>query len=143
VGAPVGRRARGRRGACALGGDEAPDAPSCGRACAITRILLRSGTRGDALWRLSVRSTTPFRDLGGEQLIEWGGALRWLVADRGATPSAARLRRAHGGHATCFRGAARGRVPAARRRRCCAAPAAEARVRPARHPQSRAHVPEL
>jgi glycolate oxidase FAD binding subunit len=63
--------------------------------------------RGATLWRLSVRSTTPFTDLGGEQLIEWGGALRWLAAGEGA--DAERLRtwaRSHGGHATCFRGAA-------------------------------------
>jgi len=58
-----------------------------------------------ALWRLSVRSTTPFTHLGGEQLIEWSGALRWLVAD--AATDATRVRawaRTHGGHATCFRG---------------------------------------
>ena len=62
---------------------------------------------GRTLWRLSVRSTTPYSDLGGEQLIEWGGALRWLSADPGA--DAERVRswaRTHGGHATCFRGTA-------------------------------------
>jgi glycolate oxidase FAD binding subunit len=58
------------------------------------------------LWRLSVRSTAPFRDLGGEQLIEWGGALRWLAADAGASAEPLRAyARAHGGHATCFRAA--------------------------------------
>ena len=31
------------------------------------------------LWRLSVKSTAPYTDLGGEQLIEWGGGLRWLA----------------------------------------------------------------
>lgn len=56
------------------------------------------------LWRLSVGSTAPYTDLAGEQLIEWGGALRWLAA----TPAtdAARLRAwaaSHGGHATLFR----------------------------------------
>ena len=58
------------------------------------------------LWRLSVGSTAPHADLGGEQLIEWGGALRWLVAGERADP--ARLRAwAHenGGHATLFRAA--------------------------------------
>ena len=30
------------------------------------------------LWRLSVRSTAPFAELGSGQLIEWGGALRWI-----------------------------------------------------------------
>ena len=56
------------------------------------------------LWRLSVGSTAPYTDLAGEQLIEWGGALRWLAA----TPAtdAARLRAwaaSQGGHATLFR----------------------------------------
>jgi glycolate oxidase FAD binding subunit len=64
-----------------------------------------------ALWRLSVRSTAPFHDLGAEQLIEWGGAVRWLHAHDPA--DAERLRayaRSHGGHATCFRGAGGGAV---------------------------------
>jgi glycolate oxidase FAD binding subunit len=57
------------------------------------------------LWRLSVRSTTPFTDLGGDQLIEWGGALRWLVADAGTDAERVRAwARTHGGHATSFRG---------------------------------------
>ncbi len=56
------------------------------------------------LWRLSVKSTAPYTDLGGEQLIEWGGALRWLAG--GETTDAAKVRRwarTHGGHATLFR----------------------------------------
>jgi len=58
------------------------------------------------LWRLSVRATAAHTDLGGEQLIEWGGALRWLVAGPGT--DAARVRawaQAQGGHATLFRAA--------------------------------------
>jgi glycolate oxidase FAD binding subunit len=59
---------------------------------------------GAPLWRLSVKATAPHADLGGEQFIEWGGALRWLVGtDR---TDAARLRawaQGHGGHATLFR----------------------------------------
>ena len=58
---------------------------------------------GRSLWRLSVKSTAPYADLSGEQLIEWGGALRWLVAD--ARADAAKLRawaQSHGGHATLF-----------------------------------------
>jgi glycolate oxidase FAD binding subunit len=64
------------------------------------------------LWRISVQSTAPHADLGGEQLLEWGGALRWLKlsakaddASRGAN-DAARLRewaQRYGGHATLFR----------------------------------------
>jgi len=60
--------------------------------------------RATPLWRLSLRSTTPYGDLGREQLIEWGGALRWLGAPDGGDDE--RLRayaRANGGHATCFR----------------------------------------
>jgi glycolate oxidase FAD binding subunit len=58
------------------------------------------------LWRLSVRSTAPHADLSGAQLIEWGGALRWLAA--GPRAEAAKLRawaRDHGGHATLVGGA--------------------------------------
>jgi glycolate oxidase FAD binding subunit len=61
---------------------------------------------GKTLWRLSVKSTAPYTDLGGEQLIEWGGGLRWLVA--GDTVNVPKLRTwaaAQGGHATLFRGA--------------------------------------
>jgi glycolate oxidase FAD binding subunit len=62
---------------------------------------------GRMLWRLSVRSTTPYADLGGEQLIEWGGALRWLLADEGVDGERVRAwARTHGGHATAFRGGA-------------------------------------
>jgi glycolate oxidase FAD binding subunit len=59
---------------------------------------------GDApLWRLSLPSVTPPLDLPGPQLIEWGGAQRWL---RGAV-DVSRVRDAAaraGGHATLFRG---------------------------------------
>jgi glycolate oxidase FAD binding subunit len=56
------------------------------------------------LWRLSVRSTAPDFAPPGTQLIEWGGALRWIAAASGV--DAARMRNlaaAHGGHATLFR----------------------------------------
>jgi glycolate oxidase FAD binding subunit len=64
-----------------------------------TDTFFRSNT---PLWRLSVKSTTPPLKLPGGQLIEWGGALRWLKSDvdaktiRDAAASA-------GGHATLFR----------------------------------------
>ncbi len=57
----------------------------------------------EPLWRLSVPATTPALALGLPQLIEWGGALRWV---RGAADAAA-LRAtvaAVGGHVTQFRG---------------------------------------
>ena len=55
------------------------------------------------LWRLSVPSTTPPLNLQGEQLIEWGGALRWLFSHADARTVRDAARRA-GGHATLFRG---------------------------------------
>ena len=58
------------------------------------------------LWRLSVKSTAPYTDLAGEQLIEWGGALRWLAAGERADPQKLRAwAAAQGGHATLFRAA--------------------------------------
>lgn len=61
---------------------------------------------GAPLWRLSVNGSAPCTDLGGEQLIEWSGALRWLVAGDGADPVKVRaFARDHGGHATLFRAA--------------------------------------
>jgi glycolate oxidase FAD binding subunit len=56
---------------------------------------------GGALWRLSVPPTAPPLAVSGEQLIEWGGAQRWLCT---ALP-AALVRDAAtlvGGHATLF-----------------------------------------
>ena len=56
------------------------------------------------LWRLSVKSTAPYTDLGGEQLLEWGGGLRWLAADERTDGQRVRLwAAANGGHATLFR----------------------------------------
>jgi glycolate oxidase FAD binding subunit len=55
------------------------------------------------LWRLSVKSTTPPLDLPGNQLIEWGGALRWLKSEAEARSIREAAERA-GGHATLFRG---------------------------------------
>lgn len=60
------------------------------------------------LWRLSVRSTAPYTDLGGDQLVEWGGALRWLAS--GPRTETAKVRAwaaSQGGHATMFRAADR------------------------------------
>jgi glycolate oxidase FAD binding subunit len=60
--------------------------------------------RDDApLWRVSVPSATPPLKLQGEQLIEWGGALRWLRSHADARTVREAARRA-GGHATLFRG---------------------------------------
>jgi len=59
---------------------------------------------GAGLWRCSVRSTAPSPELGGETLIEWGGALRWFNAADAEEGLALREWAArHGGHATLFR----------------------------------------
>ncbi len=55
------------------------------------------------LWRVSVPSAAPALELGTDQLIEWGGSLRWVFSDL----SAAQIRdraRALGGTAGLFRG---------------------------------------
>jgi glycolate oxidase FAD binding subunit len=60
----------------------------------------------ESVWRLSVPSATGAIILRGEQLIEWGGAQRWLKAGSDAS-NAHNIRRAVkavGGHATLFRG---------------------------------------
>ena len=59
---------------------------------------------GDApLWRLSLPSTAAPLGLSSRQLIEWGGAQRWIRSD---LPTGEIRARAHelGGHATLFRG---------------------------------------
>jgi glycolate oxidase FAD binding subunit len=58
---------------------------------------------GATLWRLSVPQTLPPLRLSGEQLVEWGGAQRWLCT----TAPASLVRETVagvGGHATLFRG---------------------------------------
>jgi len=64
-----------------------------------------------ALWRLSVKSTAPYSNLDGDQLIEWGGALRWLIARPDADHTRIRAwAKSAGGHATLFRGGVRSTV---------------------------------
>src|SRR5581483_9469768 len=58
---------------------------------------------GNMLWRLSIASTAPPLKLPGKQVIEWNGALRWLVSDAPAEAIFAAARKA-GGDAMRFRG---------------------------------------
>ena len=87
-----------------LGGEVMPD---CGPFWASLREQRHPFFAGEgALWRLSVPPTTGAIVLGGAQLIEWGGAQRWLRAG-GDASSAEAIRRtvgACGGHATLFCG---------------------------------------
>jgi glycolate oxidase FAD binding subunit len=58
---------------------------------------------GAALWRLSMPQTAAPLALAGEQLVEWGGAQRWLCST--LAPGALRdVVAAAGGHATLFIG---------------------------------------
>lgn len=54
-----------------------------------------------ALWRISVPSWAPPLVLEGAQLIDWGGAQRWLRSDAPAELIRQRAAQA-GGHASCF-----------------------------------------
>lgn len=55
------------------------------------------------LWRIAVKPAVPPLAIEGEWLLDWGGAQRWLVSS--AEPEHIReVARAHGGHATLFRG---------------------------------------
>ncbi len=57
---------------------------------------------GAGLWRLSVPQTAPPLALSGEQLVEWGGAQRWLCTSAPAQ-TLHEAATALGGHATLFR----------------------------------------
>jgi glycolate oxidase FAD binding subunit len=89
-----------------LGGEVQPDAGGFWTSVRdhSHRFFVEAAKQRCPLWRLSVRSTAPYTDLGGEQLVEWGGALRWLAA--GERVDAGKLRAwaaSQAGHATLFR----------------------------------------
>jgi glycolate oxidase FAD binding subunit len=97
-----GARAAVDAAIASLGGQVVPDA---GTFWNDLREQRHAFFAGDApLWRLSVPSTTSAIVLSGEQLIEWGGAQRWLRAALGDLETIRSAVRAVGGHATVFRG---------------------------------------
>lgn len=57
----------------------------------------------EPLWRLSVPPAAPHLDLPGEQLLDWGGAQRWLRSSADAETIHEQAMRL-GGHASLFRG---------------------------------------
>jgi glycolate oxidase FAD binding subunit len=65
--------------------------------------FLATASESEPLWRLSVPSHMPPLALQGEQLIEWGGAQRWLRTDADAATIRSIAQQA-GGHASLFRG---------------------------------------
>jgi glycolate oxidase FAD binding subunit len=87
-----------------LGGDPVPDADAFWESVREQRL---AAFRGGALWRLSIKPTTPPLRLPGSQVIEWNGSLRWIATDAAAETVFAAARQA-GGHATRFRGGAAG-----------------------------------
>ncbi|PWF47858.1 glycolate oxidase subunit GlcE [Massilia glaciei] len=86
-----------------LGGDAVPDADAFWRALRDQRHAFFEGA---SIWRLSVPPAASAIILRGEQLIEWGGAQRWLKVDADAdmARNIRRVAAAAGGHATLFRG---------------------------------------
>jgi glycolate oxidase FAD binding subunit len=58
----------------------------------------------EPLWRIALPSTSPPLELEGAQLIEWGGALRWIRSSENLQTIRAAARRLKG-HATLFRAA--------------------------------------
>ncbi len=70
-----------------------------------------AGAVAAQLWRLSLPSTASALVMRGEQLIEWGGAQRWLRVKDGVAGDIRRVAAAAGGHATRYRaGSAAGRT---------------------------------
>jgi glycolate oxidase FAD binding subunit len=53
------------------------------------------------LWRLSLPNNTPKLSLPGRQLVDWGGAQRWLKSDAEAT-FIRKVVEEVGGHVTCY-----------------------------------------
>jgi glycolate oxidase FAD binding subunit len=60
----------------------------------------------NTLWRLSLPDTTPPLALPGNQLIDWGGALRWYASNAQSGDDARRVASSAEGTAMCWRGAA-------------------------------------
>jgi glycolate oxidase FAD binding subunit len=85
-----------------LGGEEVPDGAAYWNALRDHRLPFFDAR---PLWRASVKSTTPPLSLNAPQIVEWGGAVRWLCGT--VEPDAVRAATAAaGGHATLFRGEA-------------------------------------
>ncbi len=91
-----------------LGGDEMAPAEADAWWNSLREQRMAFYSTASQLWRLSVKSTTPHTDLGTFQMIEWGGALRWLNAASALDTATVReWAQDNGGHATLFRSASR------------------------------------
>lgn len=85
-----------------LGGTALPDADQFWQSMREQAHVFFSST-DIPLWRLAVPSVAPAIALPGSQLIEWGGAQRWLKSDADASAIRAAVAKT-GGHATLFKG---------------------------------------
>jgi glycolate oxidase FAD binding subunit len=83
-----------------IGGEQHEDGPVFWRA--LREHQLAYFADAHRLWRLSVKSSAPPLNVAGEQLVEWGGALRWLRSQADAN-TVRETAKAAGGHATLFR----------------------------------------
>jgi glycolate oxidase FAD binding subunit len=91
--------------AARIGGDRLSDAEAFWNAVREQTHPFFTEARA-ALWRASVRATAPQPEVGGEPLIEWGGALRWFnVATQEDGQALRTWAGQQGGHATLFRAA--------------------------------------
>jgi glycolate oxidase FAD binding subunit len=86
-----------------MGGDEVAAAEIWVGLREQTNDYFSSLPAGTCLWRLSVPSHIPPLALPGEQLIEWGGAQRWLKTDVPAATIRTMASQVNG-HATLFKG---------------------------------------
>jgi glycolate oxidase FAD binding subunit len=90
------------RAACTrLGGDEVAEGETFWRGIRDhTHAFFESG---EALWRVSLKSTCARVAPGSAELVEWGGALRWISGSVDPATLRETAARANG-HATLFRG---------------------------------------
>jgi len=103
LGVRVSGAAAAVRAACEkIGGERIDDAQARGFWAGIREQTDRFFRNDSPLWRISVPSATAPLGLPGAQLIEWGGALRWLASNADARALREAAKRA-GGHATLFR----------------------------------------
>jgi glycolate oxidase FAD binding subunit len=90
-----------------LGGDALPAADADAWWLGVREQRMAFYSTASQLWRLSVKPTAPYTDLGTFQMIEWGGAVRWLNAASSVDNNTVReWAQNNGGHATLFRSAA-------------------------------------
>ncbi len=90
--------------AARIGGETVEESVAASFWCDLIREQRHAFFDGDLpLWRLSVPQAAPCLALSGPQLIEWGGAQRWLRSDEDGARTRATVESV-GGHAALFRG---------------------------------------